>query len=58
MHFSVGNSPSQKEFIDNMELKMKDNEFIGDITALLRPTEKYDQSVAYANVRDSLLIRL
>ena len=58
MHFSTRISPSQKEFIDNMELKMKDNEFIGDITALLRPTEKYDQSVAYANVRDSLLMRL
>lgn len=38
MQFSVGSSPSQREFMDNMELKMKDHEFLGDITALLRPT--------------------
>ncbi len=58
MHFSVGSSPSQKEFIDNMELKMKDNEFLGDITALIRPTEKYDQNIAYDNIRTGLLTKL
>lgn len=58
MHFSVGGSPSQKEFIDNIELKMKDSEFIGDTTALLRPTEKYDQHKAYDNIKNSLLLKL
>lgn len=58
MNFSVGSFPSQKEFIDNMELKMKDNEFLGDITALLRSGEKYDQYLAYDNVKKSLLIML
>ncbi|MBK7652183.1 MAG: nucleotidyl transferase AbiEii/AbiGii toxin family protein [Flammeovirgaceae bacterium] len=58
MKFSVGNSPSQKQFIDNMELKIKDSEFRGDITALLRPTEKYDQDIAYENIRTELLMKL
>ena len=58
MRFSAGSVPSQKEFIDNMELKMKDNEFLGDITALLRPTEKYDQGEAYDRIRNSLLTKL
>jgi hypothetical protein len=58
MHFSIGSSPSQKEFIDNMELKMKDNEFLGDITALLRPSERYDQDIAYDNIKNSLLIKI
>lgn len=58
MHFSVGSSPSQKEFIDNMELKMNDNEFLGDITALLRPTEKYEQHLAYDHIKARLLTKL
>lgn len=58
MRFSVGSVPSQKEFIDNMELKMKDSEFLGDITALLRPTEKYDQDEAYDRIKNSLLTKL
>lgn len=58
MKFSVGNFPSQKQFIDNMELKMKDSEFRGDITALLRPTEKYDQGIAYENIRTKILMNL
>jgi len=58
MRFSVGSAPSQKEFIDNMELKMKDNEFLGDITALLIPTEKYDQGEAYDRIKNSLLTKL
>lgn len=58
MKFSVGNSPSQKQFIDNMELKIKDSEFRGDVTALLRPTEKYDQDEAYKRIITRLLMKL
>lgn len=47
MKFSVGQPPSQKQFMDNMELKMNDSEFSGDITALIRPTENYNQNDAY-----------
>ena len=58
MQFSVGSSPSQKEFIDDMELKMKDNEFLDDITALLCPTEVYDQFIAYKYVKEGSLTKL
>ncbi len=51
IHFSTGAAPSQQQFLDNMEAKMKDSEFLGDITALIRPTEQYDQHSAYASVR-------
>ncbi len=58
MRFSVGSSPSRREFIDNMELKMGDDDFLGDTTALLRPTENYDANLAYNHVKEALLFRL
>ncbi len=45
--FSVGQAPSQQQFIDNMEAKLNDSEFTGDITALVRPMENYNQNEAY-----------
>lgn len=38
-----------------MELKLKDDAFIGDIKALIRPEEPYDQEMAYEKVRTELL---
>lgn len=58
MAFSVKQPPSQKQFLLNMEAKMQDEEFAGDITALLRPTEKYDPKVAYALIQKELIERL
>jgi predicted nucleotidyltransferase component of viral defense system len=58
MHFSTGSIPSQKEFLDNMELKMKDSEFLGDITGLVRPTEEYNQDEAYDKIKKALLTKL
>lgn len=58
MEFSVGKIPSQKEFIDNMEAKMKSENFLGDITALLRPEEKYEHTVAYEMIKKELLLLL
>lgn len=58
MIFSVGEVPSQKEFLKNMELKMKHPEFIADILTLLRPDEKYDQEVAYELVKTELIERI
>ncbi len=55
MKFSVGQAPSQKQFADNMELKMQDSEFLGDTTALLRVTESYDHSKAYELVRSKII---
>ena len=47
MEFSVGKSITQKEFILNMEGKMKDKFFKGDIVGLSRPDEVYDQEKAF-----------
>ena len=41
-----------------MEAKMHDDEFIGDIAALIRPTEKYDQAEAFELVRTELLEKI
>lgn len=58
MEFSVENPPSRKEFLDSMELKMKDDQFLGDITALLRPEEKYHAEVAWEMVKTALIEQL
>jgi predicted nucleotidyltransferase component of viral defense system len=58
MEFSVGQVPSKKEFLLNMEEKMKNENFIGDITALLRPEEKYDQTEAFELIKNELLEKL
>lgn len=58
MDFVVEQPPSQKIYLQNMDAKMQDDEFAGDITALIRPTEVYDQEMAYELVRKELLEKL
>ncbi len=58
MTFSVGNVPSQKEFIQNMELKLQDNYFVGDIVGLIRPDEVYDYHTAYELVKKDLFDKM
>lgn len=58
MQFSVEHPPTQKMYLLNMEAKMQDDEFTGDITGLIRPTENYDQQAAYELVRTELLERI
>ncbi|MBC7778296.1 MAG: nucleotidyl transferase AbiEii/AbiGii toxin family protein [Phycisphaerae bacterium] len=58
MAFSVAAPPSQREFILNMEAKMKDTEFLGDITAVLRPETPYSPKEAYELVRTELIERI
>ena len=58
MEFSVGAAPSQKEFLLNMEEKMQDEYFTGDIKGLVRPTENYDQNDAYELVKNELINRM
>ena len=50
--------PTQKMFLQNLELKMSDDEFIGDIMALIRPTEKYNHDEAFELVKTSLVGRI
>ncbi|MDX1919939.1 MAG: nucleotidyl transferase AbiEii/AbiGii toxin family protein [Candidatus Caenarcaniphilales bacterium] len=40
MSFVVEHTPSQKEFLMNMESKMQDSEFIGDTKAIIRTDER------------------
>lgn len=47
--------PTAREFELNMEEKMQDPEFTGDITALLRPEIEYDQEEAYDYIYNSLI---
>lgn len=58
MDFSVGNVPSQREFIQNMELKLQDKYFVGDIVGLIRPDEKYDHQTAYELVKKELFDKM
>ncbi|HET8962429.1 MAG TPA: nucleotidyl transferase AbiEii/AbiGii toxin family protein, partial [Chitinophagales bacterium] len=58
MEFSVGQVPSKKEFLLNMEEKMKNENFIGDITALIRPEEKYNQEEAFELIKKELIEKM
>ncbi len=56
--FSVENPPSRKQFLQNMEAKMQDTEFLGDTTALLRPTEEFNADTAYELIRAELIEKI
>ena len=58
IRFSTGAAPSQQQFLDNMEAKIKDSEFLRDITALIRPTENYDHNIAHSFVQSQILERI
>lgn len=58
MAYSVDNPPTQKQFLQNMEQKLEDPDFEGDIYALLRPGIKYDQAEAYELIRTELIEKL
>ena len=55
MAFVVDNPPTQKQYLNNLELKMKDREFLEDTTSLLRPDETYDYNEAYNTVKKEIL---
>ena len=58
MEFVVSQLPSKKQFIQNMEAKMQDAEFLGDTAALIRPDEKYKPEEAYELVKTEIIERL
>jgi len=51
MNFSVEKPPTVKEYLQNMELKILDEEFLGDTRLLLRPNEVYEPIEAWRLVR-------
>ncbi len=58
MDFVVDHVPTYKEFINNMEDKMQDNEFLGDTSQLLRSGDSFKPDEAYGIVRQRLIDRL
>ena len=58
MAFSVGKSPSRKEFLLNLEAKENDLNFTGDMEALLRSGIEYNQNQAFEWVKEELIGRL
>jgi len=49
--FSVEKPPTVKEYLQNMKLKLQDEEFLGDTHLLLRPDELYEPSGAWRLVK-------
>ena len=58
MNFVVETPPTRKEFMMNMELKMQDDEFLGDTKTLLRQGEDYNPYEAFEIIKSKLLNHL
>ena len=58
IEFVTDRAPSYKEFVQNMELKMQDEEFLEDVIPLLRPGIDFDPHKAYALVYEKLIDRM
>ncbi len=58
MAISVDRPPTQKQFLRNMEEKMEDPDFEGDIFAILRPGIEYDQAKAFELIKKELLEKI
>lgn len=58
MEFVVGKVPSYKLFLNNMNEKMVDSEFTGDMQTLLRPDISFCPSEAYPLIYDTFIDRM
>lgn len=58
MAFTVENPPTYKQFVNNMEAKMSDEEFLGDTMGLLRPEMSFEPLASYRLVKETLIDRL
>jgi predicted nucleotidyltransferase component of viral defense system len=57
--FATGKKhPSQKEFLLNMEAKINDPNFEGDMEGLLRPEITYDQTEAFKWLKEELIAKI
>ena len=57
--FSTGKKPpTAKQYLLNMEEKMQDPGFAGDMEALLRPELVYDQDAAYEWLQNELIAKI
>ena len=58
MAFTVEKPPTYKQFVNNMEAKLNDAEFLGDTIGLIRPELPFDPIAAYQLVKETLIDRL
>jgi predicted nucleotidyltransferase component of viral defense system len=56
--FAVEAPPTATQFLMNMENKITDTDFRGDIKALLRPTEIYNVAEAYELIKTELINKI
>lgn len=58
MDFSVGNVPTQKQFLLNLEEKEQDLDFLNDMDGLIRPEVIYNQAAAFDWLKNDVLTKL
>jgi len=58
MIFSNGKAKTSKEFLINMDEKMKSNEFNSDIVSIIRPDVAYDFNKAYELVKQNIIEKI
>ena len=58
MEFVVERVPSYKEYVQNMEEKMQDEEFLTDVLPLLRPEVHFNPEEAYTLLYNSLIDKM
>jgi len=58
MEFVVDRAPSYKEFVQNMNEKMQDEEFLTDVEPLLRPEVAFNPQEAYQFLYDKVIERM
>ena len=55
MEFVVGRAPSYKEFLQNINEKIQDEEFLTDVVPLLRPDIVFNPQEAYQFLYDKVI---
>ena len=58
MEHSVDKPPTQKQFLSNMEEKMKDKDFLQDIHFILKPNVEYDNVEAWEIIRKEIIEKI
>ena len=59
MEFVVEKAPTYKQFVQNMELKLQDSEFLDDTDILLRTgAEKFEPQRAYDMVKNTFIDKM
>jgi hypothetical protein len=58
MAFTASQPPTSKQFLRNMEEKMLDDDFLGDMGLLIRPDETYNPNEAWQMIRTLLIEKI